>query len=553
MSQSLGPLGPNTASIIMKSLGYLVLVGLAAFFYRLYQIRMLFRRVQNEHSIPILPHSFLFGHLVTIAKASIKHRIPRDANGQWIFYHLKREYPEILNKGIVYLDVWPIGYPMIAVYHPNLMAQFIQENSLPKYWAMGQVEFKGFTGGQDLVTMDGPEWKKARSLFNPGFSVRNLLSLVPDMIEEVLVFRERFRKAAASKQVVNLEDYTTDITVDIVGRAVLGARLETQVKPNRLMATMKSQISLMFFELDLIKLLNPIRSFKNWAYNRIIQSELVPYILNTAQNYEKIEGPKTIVALALKSYVSETQDYSTGGNIPYEFIDRVVKHIKIFMFAGHDTTATVLAYIYYLLSKHPDKAAKMRAEHDEVLGVDPTTAANRIRADPTLLNKMPYTIAVLRETLRLYPPVGGSIRQSPPGHFLTHPETGVRYPTYGFMMHSSAATLLRDPDYWPDADSFIPERFMTHDESDPLYPVKNTWRPFEMGPRACIGQELVSVEVRLILALTVREFEVEEAYPKDAPEWMGDKAYQISNPEVIATAHIKDGLPVRIKSRNWSL
>ncbi|KAI1460516.1 cytochrome P450 [Annulohypoxylon moriforme] len=467
-----------------------------------------------------------------------------------MFYHLKREYPDLLNKGIMYMDPWPIGYPMIAVYHPDMIAQFIQENSLPKYQALGQVEFGAFTGGEDLLSLDGPEWKKARSIFNPGFSARNLLSLIPDMIEEVLIFRERLRKAAASKQVVRFEDYTTDIAVDIVGCAVLGARLETQVKPNRLMATMKSQISLMFFELDIMKQLNPTRVFKNLVFNRIIRNELVPYISNTAQNYEKIEGPKTVVALALKSYVNEAQGSSARVSISSDFIERVVKHIKIFMFAGHDTTATVLAYTFYLLSKHPDKAAKIRAEHDEVLGVDTTIAADHIRADPTLLNKMPYTIAVLRETMRLYPPVGGSIRQSPPGHFLTHPETGVRYPTYGFMLHSSVSTLQRDPDYWPDADSFIPERFMTHDENDPFYPMKNTWRPFKLGPRACIGQELVSVEIRLILALTVREFQVEEAYSKDAPEWMGDKAYQILNPEVVAAAHIKDGLPVKIKSIN---
>ncbi|KAI0171957.1 cytochrome P450 [Hypoxylon sp. FL1284] len=418
------------------------------------------------------------------------------------------------------------------------MAQFTQEHSLPKYWAMRDVEFKSFTRGQ--------EWKTARSMFNPGFSAKNLLSLVPDMMEEVLVFRERLREAASSGDVVKLEDLTTGVTVDIIGRAVLGTRLQTQVKASRLMETMKSQLSLIYIELDLTKLLNPLRPLKHWIYNRMIQNELTPYILNTAQNYEKIEGPKTIVALALKSYVEETQDYSARGNIPADFIDRVIKHIKIFMFAGHDTTATALAYIYYLLGKHPDKAAKLRAEHDEVLGADVSAAADRIRADPTLLNRLPYTAAVLKETLRLFPPVGGSIREAPAGHFLTHPDTGARYPTHGFMIHSSVSTLLRDPAYWPDPDSFAPERFTAAAAETRT---RGAWRPFEVGPRACIGQELVAVEVRLILALTAREFDVEGAYPAAAQEWMGEKAYQVSIPELVATAHIKDGLPVRIRSR----
>lgn len=151
----------------------------------------------------------------------MKYKIPRDAHGQWIFHHIRREYPEIASQGVLYLDVWPIGYPMIAVYHPEMMAQFTQEHSLPKYWAQGQAEFKPFTNGEDLVNLEGAEWKMARSMFNPGFSARNLLSLVPDMIEEVLVLQERFRRAVTLGEVVKLEDYTTNVTVDIIGRVVL--------------------------------------------------------------------------------------------------------------------------------------------------------------------------------------------------------------------------------------------------------------------------------------------------------------------------------------------
>lgn len=151
----------------------------------------------------------------------MKYKIPRDGNGQWIFHHLQKEFPDIAGQGIVYLDPWPIGYPIVAVYNPEMMAQFTQETSLPKYWAMGQVEFKPFTNGEDLVNLEGAEWKAARSIFNPGFSIKNLLSLVPDMTDEVLVFRERLRKATVSGEIVRLEDYTTDVTVDVVGRAVL--------------------------------------------------------------------------------------------------------------------------------------------------------------------------------------------------------------------------------------------------------------------------------------------------------------------------------------------
>ncbi|KAI5920654.1 cytochrome P450 [Camillea tinctor] len=495
-----------------------------------------------------MPHSFLLGHLWTTAKIAIKHKFPRDANGQWMFHFIRMEYPEIASAGLLYMDPWPISYPIIAVYHPDMMNQFVQENSLPKFFAQGQVEFKHFTGGRDIVNLEGQEWKSARAMFNPGFSAKNLLSLIPDFVEETLVFRERLKKAAASGEVIKLEDYTIDVTVDVVSRAVLGARLQHQTKPHRLITAMQSATQLMYFQLEILKKLSPTRHIKYWIYNRIMRQELTPLIENTARNYEKIEGPKTILALALKSYVAEKQD-PKDRTIPRAFIDSIIQHIKIFMFAGHDTTATTLATCLYLLAQHPHKLATLRAEHDAVLGPDPTTAASRIAGDPTLLNRLPYTLGALKETLRLFSPVGGTIRQAPPGHALVHPDTGTRYPTHGFMLHSSAVTLARDPAYWHEADTFEPARWLVRDDADPWYPPRHAWRMFEVGPRNCIGQELSTLEMRLILALTAREYEVEDAYPRDAQTWLGVRAYQCFNAKYAVTAHLRDGLPVRVRER----
>jgi cytochrome P450 len=278
----------------------------------------------------------------------------------------------------------------------------------------------------------------------------------------------------------------------------------------------------------------------------------MPSIQDTVHNYEKIEGPKTVLKLAVKTYVEDMKESSPGGFIPSSFLERTIKHIKIFLFAGHDTTATTLAHCFWLLHQHPDKAAKVRKEHDEVIGMDPAAAADLIAEEPTLLNRLTYTGAVLREALRLFPPLGGTIRQTPENFYLVHPETGFRYPTHGFMLHSSAATIGRDPKYWPEADSFIPERWLIRDEDDPYYPQKNTWRPFELGPRNCIGQELVNLEVRLILALTAREFDFKSGYEAGAPQFMGEIAYQVSVPDHPASAHIKDNLPVLVRSRKGS-
>ena len=390
-----------------------------------------------------MPHSFLFGHLWTIAKISIKNKAPPDLHGQIMPRLLIKEYPEARKAGALYMDVWPVSAPMLVVFHPEMMAQFTQEqNQLKHPWEL--LEFKPFTGNQDLVTTEGREWKTYRAIFNPGFSARNLLSLIPSFVEDALVFQKRLAEAAAKGDVIRLEEYTTDLTVDIIGRAVLGGRLRAQEKPVRLMEAMLKQVGWLYFENNLLKMLNPLKPFYHRFYNRAFHDEVMPYIQHTAQNYEKMTGPKTILNLALKSYVSEV-DEAARSSISPAFLNRVVNHVKMFSLAGHDTTASTLAFAYYELSKSPDKLAALRDELDGVLGPDTSQAAGRIPANPALLNQMPYTLGVVKETLRLWPPTG-TVRIGTPGLFLRNSETGVQYPATDFVLFACSAASQRHPD-----------------------------------------------------------------------------------------------------------
>jgi cytochrome P450 len=166
----------------------------------------------------MLPHSFFWGHLLVVGK--LMARYPRDLSGQQMPYLLTKEYPELTACGLIYLDTWPISGPMLAVFHPDMMAQFTQETSLPKH-KMLRREFGPLTQCHDLLTMEGQEWKMWRSIFNPGFSVRNLTTLLPVFLEEVQVLKDGLVKAAKSGEVVELESYLQKGTIDVICRAAL--------------------------------------------------------------------------------------------------------------------------------------------------------------------------------------------------------------------------------------------------------------------------------------------------------------------------------------------
>lgn len=262
-------------------------------------------------------------------------------------------------------------------------------------------------------------------------------------------------------------------------------------------------------------------------------------------------GAKTINYLAIKAYRSEVQEKASNAGKPQgvdpKFLDVAVAQLKIFIFAGHDTTASTLSFAYSRLYRDSARLAKVRAEHDQVLGTDPSQALSRLTENPNLLNQMPYTQAVVKEILRLYPPAA-TARLGTPDFFFRHPETGKLYPTDGMVVWNASYMSQRHPDYWPRADEFVPERWLAG-EGEALHPRRNAWRPFELGPRNCIGQELAQLELRAILAMTLRELEFEPAYAEGAPEVFGEKAYHVMDVGDI-TGHIKDGFPVRVRMRS---
>jgi cytochrome P450 len=166
----------------------------------------------------LLPHSFLLGHLPLVAKIMMKYT--PDLHGQMAPYMLALEYPEVAKHGVLYMDVWPVSEPMLAVFHPDMMAQFTQDTSRPKHSLLFW-EFYPFTQCKDLVTSEGPAWKRWRSILNPGFSAKNILALVPEMLEEVEVFVRWLEDAAKSDKVIELEPQAMKMTIDVIARAVL--------------------------------------------------------------------------------------------------------------------------------------------------------------------------------------------------------------------------------------------------------------------------------------------------------------------------------------------
>jgi hypothetical protein len=147
--------------------------------------------------------------------------------------------------------------------------------------------------------------------------------------------------------------------------------------------------------------------------------------------------------------------------------------------------------------------------------------------------------------------------------FLTDPETGERYPTDGWLLWAHNLGHMVNPNIWgQDVYAFRPERWLIDDPQTKNPADRDAFMAFAKGPRNCIGQELAMLELKMVLAMTIRQFDFKEAfaeveklrddgsgYPSDlsgVQEQFGEKAYQIQ----LGTAKPREGMPCRLSLVN---
>lgn len=260
--------------------------------------------------------------------------------------------------------------------------------------------------------------------------------------------------------------------------------------------------------LTTLRRMSPSYQLRQWRCQRALRRALMPRIMEQIGT-EQPATQKTVIQLAMNAYEGESQA-SKRSVVGSEFVEDVLGLTQQFLFAGHDTTATTITWCFHYLAKHPEAMKRMRAEHDEVFGKETKDVPDTVRSSPQMLNSLPFTLAVVKEVLRLCP-VAATLRRGEPSFFFTGRD-GTRYPTDGFALVTAVGAMHQHPDLWPRASEFLPERW-TVPEEDPLHPSRpGQWRPFEFGPMNCIGQELAMIELRMVLLFTVRELDIESAW-----------------------------------------
>jgi cytochrome P450 len=398
------------------------------------------------------------------------------------------------------------GYPMRVVLDPEVAGEVLvaDAGSYTRPWLVTSTMRDGL--GPNLFTSNGAEAMAQRRLLAPVFARAHsdeLARLMSTTIGDELAGWQ-------AGPISDLQGPLTDLTLRVAARALLGIDTARDDRGQRFRF-----------------LFGSIIDWINHRFNHLLSP---PAVIPTPSNRAMLRARSELQGI-VRSVISERRasqassldvlqlllDHQSSKGTPSD--DRIINECIGFLFAGHETTASTLAWALYSMAVAPEIQERVAGEGDVLSRGTPSAAA---------VDALRYTGQVVDETLRLYPAGVGIARMA------REPTTlGGRRIRRGTIVAIPVYSIQRDPRRWTAPDTFDPDRFSVANPAAP----RNGHLPFGWGPRACLGARFATVEARLALTMITARWRV---------TFTGERAPE---QKISPALRMADGLPVHLETR----
>ncbi|KAJ7154351.1 fatty acid hydroxylase [Mycena crocata] len=398
------------------------------------------------------------------------------------FSLLAKTYGEIYQLNL-------LGRNLVSVSSYALVNEVSDDTRFQKRVTGGLFEVRNLVGdGLFTAQPDEPNWGIAHRLLMPAFgtlAVKGMMEEMRDISNQLLLKWERFGPEA----IIDPSEDFTRVALDAIAYCSMSYRLNsfyTEQQPEFTVA-MGDFLAESGLRANRPRVLQAVMRGTTAKYEADIKKmrDLADQIVATRKAHP-------IPKHDLLDTMLNSRDPKTGEAMSAESISQ---NLLTFLIAGHETSSGMMTFMVYFLLKNPDKMRKLRAQVDEVLGDRPVQYED--------FAKLPYLIAVMRETLRL-------AATAPMRATCSLEDTTIGGGKYAIKKGTTIAIqaweMHRDPAVWgDDAEEFRPER-MLDGKFEALPP--NAWQPFGFGARACIGRAFAWQEVTLVMASIVQKFDL---------------------------------------------
>lgn len=404
-------------------------------------------------------------------------------------------------------------YPAILSANPDFIQHVLQKNHRNYIKAPFHFDKLGHFLGNGLLTSEGDYWLRQRRLIQPGFHRKRLAGLTDIMLAEIDALIERFDEKVALGQPIDICPPMLELAFRVVAKSLFSADISEE---------------------QLQKLSHNISVLQHFIVRQIRQPFLNPWfkVSGTLKKYEQIADSSRQIVLDnirqrknsgevkddLLQMLLEARYEDTGEGMSEQ---QLLDESLILFVAGHETTANAFAWILYLLSRHPEAADQIRTEVKTVLG-DRKPSFDDIP-------KLAYTLQVIEESMRLYPPAWVTDRVAVEDDEVN----GVSIPK-GTMAIAYIYGAHHHAEHWENPTEFDPSRFSKEKKKQRH---SFAYLPFGGGPRLCIGNNFSLMEMQLALARLVPRYDFELVPGQEI------KAFPL------ITLHPKNGIRMEIQKK----
>ena len=336
--------------------------------------------------------------------------------------------------------------------------------------------------GNGILTLEGEKWYRQRKLMQPVYTPKGIRPFAEIMTEESQHLIERWRTQLPPDRVVDINQEMTRVTMKVISRAMFGIDMDENFREAaQALIMLLEYTSATTNSLIDVPLFIPTPANQRLKHAKRVLRDFLMGIIQTRRK----EGLHD----DLLSMLMSSKDEETGTTMTDE---QLHDEALITFFAGHETTASLLTWTWYLLSKSPDVESKLHAE-----------LAQALHGRTPSLDDLPnlvYTRMVLDEALRLYSPVPILARDA-----AVDDELAGYHVLKGTMVVVLPYATHRHPEFWQKPMEFYPEHF---DAAAVAQRPRYAYFPFGSGQRICIGLHFAQMEAALILADVAQRFQL---------------------------------------------
>ena len=376
---------------------------------------------------------------------------------------------------VVHLKV--VNHPVYILSHPRDIETVLVGKSSNFIKSVFLRESKALFG-DGLLTSESTLWQKQRRLLQPSFNHDHILAYARTMTESAARMLATWKDGEER----DVHQDMTRLTMEIVAKVLFGEEITSDAEQAC------TAFGMFFKQYDdrfgLYLIPEWLPTPENLRYRRAIKrlDEIVLRIIRRKVANDNGDSPDIL------SFMLRAREDGKAGMSERQIRDEMMT----LFFTGHETTALALAWTFYLLGLNPDKEQKLQAEVDAVLeGRAPTFQD---------LARLPYLEMVFKESLRLYPPAFGVVREA-----VNDCEIGGYPIPKGATLAMFQYSVHRDPRFFNRPEEFLPERW----EKDFAKTLPRcAYFPFGAGPRLCIGNTFAQAEVPMLLATIAQKFQL---------------------------------------------